>query len=403
MQRLAPLLLALPLLACGDEPDSGSVSFPTAVAEQAITNYKQLVNDNYADVLATANALRAAVAAFLAAPSADTQKAAQDAWLAARVPYGPSEAFRFYDGPIDNPDDGPEGLINAWPLDENYIDYTRDDPSAGIVNATSDLSAAMLTAQNAATGEAAISTGYHAIEFLLWGQDDAMPGTGAGKRPFSDYVVGGPSASAERRGLYLRNVTDLLVAALTGVANQWKPGSGGYGAKFGVTAVEAGAVPQQEAISDLLKSIGSMAKAELSGERMTVAYKNHDQEDEHSCFSDNTSADLLGNGLGIQNVWLGRYGALDGVGVQDVVAAVDAELAQKTTADLELAVSKLQALADLQKAGTPFDVVIQSDTSPGRPVMLEAIQALKAVSTDVEDAARALGLQIQLEDPSESL
>ncbi|HEX5655855.1 MAG TPA: imelysin family protein, partial [Polyangiales bacterium] len=385
MRRFAPLLLALPLLACGDDDESSS-SFPTAVADQAISNYKVLVNSNYADVLTTATALKAAVAAFVASPTPVTQKAAQDAWIAARVPYGPSEAFRFYDGPIDNPDDGPEGLINSWPLDENFIDSTRDDPAAGIVNDPSaEISPASLTAINAARGEAEISTGYHAIEFLLWGQDDATPGLGAGKRASTDYTT---AANFERRKQYLTVVTDLLLTNLQQVADQWKPGAANYAAQFGVTAVESGANPQQEAISDLLKSIGSMAKAELSGERMTVAYSHKDQEDEHSCFSDNTSVDLLGNGLGIQNVWLGRYGTVDGVGVQDVVNAADPVLAAKTTTDLEAAVGKLQELANLQKAGTPFDVIISAaDADPNRKIMLDAITALKTVGGDVEQAA----------------
>ncbi|HEY6876551.1 MAG TPA: imelysin family protein, partial [Polyangiales bacterium] len=358
MRRFAPALLMLPFLACGDDADADT--FPTAVAMQAVTNYKQLVHSNYADVVASANALKTAVAAFVAAPSAETQKAAQDAWRAARVPYGPSEAFRFYEGPIDDPEDGPEGQINAWPLDENYIDYTRDDPSAGIVNtATDDLSIPALARDNTAKGEKAISTGYHAIEFLLWGQDDPTPGTGAGKRSYTDYVEGSSAMNAKRRAEYLINVTDLLVQDLTKVADAWKPGADNFGAQFGLKASEAGVDPVKQAISDMLKSIGSMAKAELSGERMTVAFKSKDQEDEHSCFSDNTSVDLLGNGLGIQNVWLGRYGALDGVGVEDVVAAVDDALAQKTRADLAQAVAQLQLLADLQqKSNTPFDQVI---------------------------------------------
>ncbi|HEY6881664.1 MAG TPA: imelysin family protein [Polyangiales bacterium] len=404
MRRIAPALLMLPFLACGD--DANEDAFPTSVATQAITNYKQLVTSNYADVVASANALKTAVAAFVAAPSDATQKAAQDAWRAARVPYGPSEAFRFYEGPIDDPDDGPEGQINAWPLDENYIDYTRDDPSAGIVNTpTDDLSIPALARDNTAKGEKAISTGYHAIEFLLWGQDDPTPGTGAGKRSYTDYVVGGSALNPQRRGQYLLNVTDLLVQDLTKVSEQWKPGADNFAAQFGQKASEAGVDPIKQAISDMLKSIGSMAKAELSGERMTVAFKSKDQEDEHSCFSDNTSVDLLGNGLGIQNVWLGRYGSLDGVGVQDVVAAVDDALAQKTTADLAQAVAQLQLLADLQqKSNTPFDQVIASpDDSPGRVAVLAAIKALKDVAADVETAAKALGLEIQLEDPSQSL
>ena len=247
---------------------------------------------------------KTAVDAFVAAPSAATQDAAKQAWIAARAPYGPSEAFRFYDGPIDAPETGPEGLINAWPLDENYIDYVRGADTAGIINNTATaITAEAIEMANEMAGEKNISTGYHAIEFLLWGQDDELPanasGTtnGAGKRPFSDYVDGGTAQNQERRRTYLKLVTQLLITHLQTVAAAWKPGvADNFAASFGVTAKEGNA--QERAIADLLKSLGSMAKAELSGERMTVAYKLKGQEDEHSCFSDNTAADLLGNGVG---------------------------------------------------------------------------------------------------------
>lgn len=407
MHRLSPALLLLSLVACGSDDDD-KTTFPTAKAELALANYKAVVNANYTDVLTGAQALQAAIDAFIAAPSAATQDAAKKAWVAARLPYGPSEAFRFYDGPIDEPENGPEGQINAWPLDENYIDYTATEANSGIINRLADVPAITVEAiakANEAAGEKAISTGYHAVEFLLWGQDDATPGAGSGKRPFTDYLTtGGTAQNQSRRADYLKAATQLLVSDLTSVANQWKPGvADNFAAKFGVTATEGNAV--QTAIGDLLKSMGSMAKAELSGERMTVAYKSKDQEDEHSCFSDNTSFDLYGNGLGIQNVWLGRYGTLDGVGLDEVVAEKDATLAAKTTADIAAAVAKLQALANLQQTqNTPLDVVITSpDGSGNRVAMLDAIVAVKAIGDDVERSAVALGLKIELEKPSTEL
>jgi len=407
MHRLSPALLLLSLAACGSDGDD-KITFPTAKAELALANYKAVVNANYTDVVTGAQALQAAIDAFIATPSAATEDAAKKAWLAARLPYGPSEAFRFYDGPIDDPMTGPEGRVNAWPLDENYIDYTTGEANSGIINRPADVPAITVEAiakANEAAGEKAISTGYHAIEFLLWGQDDATPGAGSGKRPFTDYLTtGGTAQNQSRRADYLKVATQLLVSDLTSVANQWKPGvPDNFAAKFGVTATEGNAV--QTAIGDLLKSMGSMAKAELSGERMTVAYKSKEQEDEHSCFSDNTSFDLYGNGLGIQNVWLGRYGALDGVGLDEVVAEKDATLAAKTTADIAAAVAKLQALATLQQTqNTPLDVVISSpDGSPNRVAMLDAITAVKTIGDDVERSAVALGLKIELEKPSSEL
>jgi putative iron-regulated protein len=402
MHRLPPTLLLLSLVACGADEDP-KAAFPTAKAELALADYKTLVNANYTDVVTSAQALQAAIDAFIAAPSAATQDAAKNAWLAARLPYGPSEAFRFYGGPIDDPMTGPEGQLNAWPLDENYIDYARDEPNSGIINRVADVPAItvdVIAKANEAAGEKAIATGYHAIEFLLWGQDDATPGMGAGKRPFTDYVVGGTAENQSRRADYLKAATQLLVSDLQEVATAWKPGvPDNFRAKFGVTASEGNAL--QTAIGDMLKSLGSLAKAELAGERMTVAYKSKDQEDEHSCFSDNTSVDLLSTGTGIQNVWLGRYGENDGVGLDEVVAEKDAALSSKTTADIAAAVAKLQVLADLQKANTPLDVIISSpDGSPSRVAMLDAITALKLIGDDVEHIAVALGLTIELEKPS---
>jgi putative iron-regulated protein len=408
--RVLPVFVLTTLLAgCGS--DSDHEKFSSNTAETVIADYKRLVRLNYAEVIEKAEALQDAVDEFVAAPSASRQQAAKDAWIAARVPYGPSEVFRFYDGPIDNPEDGPEGLINAWPLDENYIDYTRDDAQAGLINDTAgvpQLTAEVIESANEAEGEAAISTGYHAIEFLLWGQDDATPGSGAGKRPYTDYLSTGASApNAARRGTYLKLVGELLVSHLRDVEAQWaSDDDDNFAAHFGVDADPDSSErdPRKQAISKLLRSIGSLAKAELAGERMTVAYKNRSEEDEHSCFSDNTAADLHGNGVGIQNVWLGRYGDFDGVGLDELVAKTDASLAEQTTQDIADALAKLEELVDLSDSGTPIDVVIQeADGSPERRAMLAAIEALRTVGDDIELCATALGLSVQLEEPSEEL
>jgi putative iron-regulated protein len=406
MQRHVPALLlvssALLAAACGSD-DAPKSKLPVEKTAEALTAYKQVVSLNYAEVLSTATALKVAIDAFVAAPSEASHKAAKDAWVAARLPYAPSEAFRFYDGPIDNPETGPEGLINGWPLDENYIDYTRDDAAAGIINDLTrvpTITVDVIKGSNEVGGEKNLSTGYHAIEFLLWGQDDKEPGSGAGKRPYTDYVVGGTAQNQQRRGDYLKLVTELLVSDLNQVDDAWKPGvAGNFAASYGVSADD-----KETFVSDQLKAIGSMAKAELSGERMTVAYVNRNQEDEHSCFSDNTAPDILGDAEGLQNVWLGRYKGFDGVGLDEVVAAVDPTLASKTTADLGDAVSKLKALVDLQNAGTPIDVILQAtDDSPGRVAMLAGIRSLKVVADDMEAAAKALGVSIELEQPSTEL
>lgn len=410
---LSALALAA-LVACSSSssdpaPGGQGTAFPTAIAQKAVVDTKKNALIGYDEALTAAKALKTAVDTFVATPNQANLDAAKKAWIAARVPYGPTEAHRFYDGPIDNPEDGPEGLINAWPLDENEIDYTRDAPESGLVN---DMSIAELTKEvladaNEKKGDKAITTGYHAIEFLLWGQDDAKPGTGAGKRPFTDFVDGGTAKNQARRRAYLKNVTELLVDDLQKVRDAWDPSKpDAFVTKFGVTPTDAAAQPDatKEVVSKLLRAMGSMAKAELSGERMTVAFKNRSEEDEHSCFSDTTATDMLGNGIGVQNLWLGKWGTNDGVGLDEVVNAVDPALATKTTADLADAIAKLTKLQQLQESGTPIDVILQAtDDSEGRKAMIDAIKALKLVGDDVEKAATALGLTVELEKASEEL
>ena len=203
-------------IGCGDDGELSD-------APPVIDGYTAIVRAGYDDTLATARALKTAVDAFVAAPSPATLEAARTAWKAAREPYGQTEAFRFYDGPIDDPDTGPEGRINSWPLDEVYIDYVEGNATGGIINDPAmfpTLTKQAIADQNAVGGEENISTGYHAIEFLLWGQD--MDPNGPGARPYTDYVTGG-AANHDRRGQYLKLVAELLVDDLQAVVDAWEP------------------------------------------------------------------------------------------------------------------------------------------------------------------------------------
>ena len=171
-------------------------------------HYAQLVHASHEDALAAAKDMQAAIHAFLAAPSALTLGMARERWLAAREFYGQTEAFRFYGGPIDD-DHGPEGRLNAWPLDESYVDHVQGKPQSGFIgDAKSRITKANIAKSNERGGEENVSAGWHAIEFLLWGQD--LSETGPGNRSFEDYVDG-KAPHANRRRQYLRVVTELLM------------------------------------------------------------------------------------------------------------------------------------------------------------------------------------------------
>ncbi|MBE0590168.1 MAG: iron-regulated protein [Hydrogenophaga sp.] len=343
------------------------------------TNYAALVHANYADTLAAAKDLQAAIAEFTKAPSADGLTKARKAWLDAREFYGQTEAFRFYGGPIDD-DKGPEGQINAWPLDEAYVDYVTGKPKAGFVNNTQfKITKAALAKANERGGEENISAGWHAVEFLLWGQDQSE--TGPGQRSFEDYVKG-KGENAERRAQYLSTATELLVDDLSAMVKAWEPNAKNYRARF-----EKGG---KESVRKIIVGLGSLSRGELSGERMEVALNSQDQEDEHSCFSDNTHRDVVNNAKGIQNVWLGQYqkrdgSRLEGPGVRDLVAAKNPALAEKTTAQIAGSVSGAEAIP------APFDRAIFKG-SPGRPAVEKTIASLVEQSKLLVESASAVGI-----------
>ena len=357
-----------------------SASTEAAVSAQGVArHYAALVYANYSDTLAAAKDMQTTIAAFLKAPSAEGLDKARKAWLDAREFYGQTEAFRFYGGPIDD-ENGPEGQINAWPLDEAYVDYVEGKPEAGMVNNPKvKITKAALIEANERGGEENISAGWHAIEFLLWGQDHSE--TGPGNRSFEDYVAG-KGKNAERRAQYLTAATQLLVDDLGTLVKAWKPKSKNYRAQF-----EKGG---KESVRKIIVGLGSLSRGELSGERMEVALNSQDQEDEHSCFSDNTHRDVVGNATGIQNVWLGQYKQRDGQmlkgpSLRDLVAASDPALADKTSEQIATSVKGAESIP------APFDRAIVAG-SAGRPAIEGTVASLVEQSKLLVQAANAVGI-----------
>ncbi|WCM87061.1 imelysin family protein [Acidovorax sp. NCPPB 3576] len=381
---LAALLAASPLGAVGVAQAQGAAvqASQPATAHAVAAHYAALVHANYEDTLNAAKTMQAAIKAFTAKPSVETLAEARKTWLAAREFYGQTEAFRFYGGPIDD-DKGPEGQINAWPMDESYVDSVEGKPDAGLVNNRKfAITKKNLAAQNERGGEENIATGWHAIEFFLWGQD--LSETGPGDRNFEDFVDG-KGKNADRRRQYLTVVTDLLIDDLTFLVKAWDPkAKNNYRAKF--------AKGGQESVRKMLVGLGSLSRGELAGERLEVALNSQDQEDEHSCFSDNTHRDAVTNAQGIQNVWLGQYRRADGSQVQgpslrDLVAAKDAALAEKTTQQIAASVKAAEAIQ------APFDrEIIGEKDAPGRQRIQKTIDSLSAQSKDLVAAANAIGI-----------
>jgi putative iron-regulated protein len=376
------------LTGCGsDAEDAKSAGLP-ANAGPAADTYTQIVHASYVDSLAKAKDIDTMVKAFVQSPTSESENAARQAWLAAREPYLQTEVYRFYDGPIDDPDDNYEGMVNAWPLDEAFIDYVEGDATAGIVNdASVTIDADTLMSKNEEGAEENIATGFHAIEFLLWGQD--LSETGPGARPATDYVVGaqGTAQNQDRRATYLTTVSALLVQHLQAVTDAWAPGSSGnYRAEF--TAADP-----KERLRRILTGMIVLSGFETGGERLQTALDSGDQEDEHSCFSDNTHRDMIQDIQGVQNVWTGSYAKLDGskvtgVGIRDVVASADSALANELSATITESARLANALVP------PFDREIATSNSAGRTRVEALIASLRKQETELQRVFRLFGLTV---------
>ncbi|MBO9589598.1 MAG: peptidase [Devosia sp.] len=377
-----------------------------------LANYANIALAGYEDSLTTAEALDAAIDALIATPSEETLAAARTAWKAARIPYQQTEAFRFGNPIVDEW----EGRVNAWPLDEGLIDYvdagygTESDSNAlyvanvianpkitidGTEVDATDITPKLLQneLQEAAGVESNVATGYHAIEFLLWGQDLNGTGPGAGNRPFTDYST---ADHADRRAAYLKAASSLLVSDLEEMVANWTE-----------TGAARAALPEL-GLSAILTGMGSLSFGELAGERMKLGLLLHDPEEEHDCFSDNTHISHLQDAQGIENVYLGKYTRVDGTVVEgpsisDVIAAKDAALDTEIKGLLADTLTKMHIMADRAEAGEAYDQQIGEGNDEGNAVVQAAIDGLIAQTRGIERAVALLQLaDVTIED-SDSL
>jgi putative iron-regulated protein len=382
--------------------------------------YADIAAAKYGDSLTTAQTLQAAVNALIANPSADALQAAKTAWLAARVPYQQTEVYRFGNAIVDDW----EGKVNAWPLDEGLIDYVdasyggpSDENEFAALNVVANpsftlsgkevdankITPALLeeTLQEADGVEANVATGYHAIEFLLWGQDLNGHGAGAGNRPWTDYAAGDACTNdnCDRRGEYLTAATDLLVSDLEWMTAQWAAG--------GAARTELNR-NEDAGIAAVLTGMGSLSYGEVAGERMRLGVMLNDPEEEHSCFADNTHNDHYYDGLGVQNAYLGEYVRIDGsvvsgASLSDMVAATDASLDTEMRAKLSATMKALGRIKATAEAGFAYDQMLERGNEAGEAVIMGGVNGFIDQTRSIERVVSALGLDQIAFEGSDSL
>ncbi|MGO2509546.1 MAG: imelysin family protein [Vibrio hibernica] len=387
------------------------IAFANVAEKEVVKNYADLAYAVFDDAYITAQNLQDSIDSLIKQPSEQTLEQAREAWLASRVPYQQSETFRFGNAVVDDW----EGQLNAWPLDEGLIDYVakgyhfelgNDGAQANIIankliqvgsnkidvtNITSELLASL---NELAGSEANVATGYHAIEFLLWGQDLHGTQAGAGERPYTDFMVGKEctNGNCDRRGQYLEAASQLLVKDLEWMKAQWDAKE-----KENYRSQLLNQ-PAQDGIRKMMFGMGSLSLGELAGERMKVALEANSTEDEHDCFSDNTHNSHYYNELGIYNVFNGSYTRVDGsivkgASIKDLIMEKNADDAQQISQQFDATRDQIHKLVEsAEKNNQHFDQLIASNNKAGHELVNASIQALVKQTESIEKAAAVIGI-----------
>ena len=415
-----PLALIALGVCLGFSPLAAEPSAKEVSAKDVLKTYADIAEAGYADALATAGTLQLTVNQLLAKPTDENLRAARAAWIAARPAYMQTEAFRFGNSIVDDW----EGRVNSWPLDEGLIDYVAgaygtDSPENELYAAdvianvsltiggkkldTSKITKELLAdkLQEAGGVEANVATGYHAIEFLLWGQDLNGTGPGAGNRPASDFDIKDCTGGhCDRRAQYLRAATDLLVDDLAWMTAQWEPGGAARKTLMDGT--------DQAGLTAILTGLGSLSYGELAGERMKLGLMIHDPEEEQDCFSDNTFAAYYFDALGIRNVYVGRYRRVDGSvvegpSVSDLVKAKSPEVDAELRAKLDATMTAMGALYRRGVMVENYDQMIGEGNEEGNATVQRVIDSLLDQTKGIERAVAALDLHAIQFQGSDSL
>ncbi|MEQ8819802.1 MAG: imelysin family protein [Sumerlaeia bacterium] len=371
-RSLCPLILLLLALLPAALPAQDP-----ATAHRVIARYAALGFEHYERATEKAEDLERAVETFLLDPSAVSETRAREAWTEAFRAYCATEAFRFSGNPIDAAANGPEPMLNAWPVNgkvvETIVVDTRRFP---------ELTTELLQKAHA-PAKAQVTTGFHVIEYFLFGPRPNAEGPGA--EPFADFTRASPSGP--RRAAYLRLAAELLVDQLRYVTDQWRPGSQDNYA----TALLR--MEEPEALRRILLGMAALSGTALAEDRLPSQPAAL-----MSAIADTSGRDFLTNAVGVHIVYRGGFDEEIGPGIYDLlVAAGEGGLAEKLDARMQ------RSVALLARIPKPYSAAASAEPgSPGAEANQAAIANLKAQAIELAEAGQRLGVE-NLAAPAESV
>ena len=394
------------------------ITYQLKADNDILLNYSNIAEAKYKDALTLAKKMHRSIEQFMKDPNKSNFNEVKDSWLEARTVYQQTEVFRFGNPIVDDW----EGKVNAWPLDEGLIDYvdttnyypTENDFSnfnviankklkvegefvdASIIN-TNLLSSKL---HEIGGNEANVAIGYHAIEFLLWGQDLNGTKSGSGNRPYTDFDLNNcTNDNCDRRREYLIAASQLLIEDLRYIHSVWSPKG---------KARQDLLNDQKNGLKRILIGMGSLSYGELAGERMKLGLMLHDPEEEHDCFSDNTHNSHYYNVVGINNVFLGKYKSLDGKvvtgpSISSLLSEVDYGLNKKTKKSIKNTLKSMKKIVKSANKGVTYDMLIAEGNEKGNQLIQNAVDSLIKQSKNIELTAAALNINDLQIEGSDSL
>ncbi len=252
-------------------------------------------------------------------------RSAHDAYLAA-VPFVAAvEAGPAYAAAATPPSE----YIDAWPMLAGYIDYTADHPRSGIVfDTTVSIEPAGLIDQHQLTDASEVSIGFHAMEFLLWGED--------GGRPLADFETNAEGEEVQRRRLYLAALCRLLETQVRQVATAWD-------SMLDASRV-AGSVADQHELRKRLSGLRAIIRTELLKRRLEALQGTSDPDLE-CAFGGPPLCGLAALGSTLQTLYVGDAGNTPRRDLAGLAAAIDPQLGSGLEHTVHDALESLYKLA----------------------------------------------------------
>lgn len=305
-----------------------SSSFTTQVGIMAYTSLSQA---NQA-----AQLLDNKLASFMHHPNPATQSEVQQAWRNAYDHFLASLIYSYI--PSKDPTEWQKRRmayqdlliqLDSWPIEGGYIDYVEGYPFSGIVNdLTLTINEQSIRTQHGFTDSSNASLGYHALEFMLWGErsanqamrsaQDFVPQENTAPVPLSDaeQTLNNPhtdgfseepivkqqavensevenseveglaaeesitppitvSQNHNRRRQYTGLISELLLQDIDSLQRRWEPSRGYYAQ-----------VLQQGSDAEVLRAAFIAAQDLLSEEILTKRFKLTSSEFSHSSHDD---------------------------------------------------------------------------------------------------------------------